>query len=353
MERMLNANEALVILKKHYITEDIQMVSRFIRNGRLIGEIDARKDGWRIKESDLYDFIDKEKPGIVEVMHVYDQYIKDLKVTTNAEEYLKFKSELNQGKVAELLSNLLPAFEFEIKRDIQDFNSPLTKPNDDLKETVEELKGVVNNLIQKGLTLNSDAIDEIVAALKTNNPTEEQSEEEEIGKVSKKKFNKQMSLKEFLESLLENGLIKENTSDRQIQEIYHVYYDEGGKLKSNIYNTEVKQFICPITKVGKNQITYFLREAIPKLINHPAFLAKSSESTAPIHDSNESTEAINNPPSMSQKDIQFQSSQTSIIYQSSIDGVEDKPDLRIPNPIIEVTGTHQEEIEILGVEDVE
>ncbi|MGM9986445.1 MAG: hypothetical protein ACI35O_04365 [Bacillaceae bacterium] len=66
MATILNTHEALKILNEHYITDSLQMVVRWIGEGRILAErSDYRKGGWRIKADDLYDFIEAVHPGLV------------------------------------------------------------------------------------------------------------------------------------------------------------------------------------------------------------------------------------------------------------------------------------------------
>ncbi|MFS0783228.1 hypothetical protein [Bacillus sp. 1P06AnD] len=292
MDRILNAHEALKILRKHYITEEIQMVSRFIRNGRLIGERDTRKDGWRIKEVDLYDFIDNEKPGIVEVMHVYDQYLNNLSVNSSAEEYLKFKSELHQGKVTELLKNLLPSLKIVSEKENVQTVTTDNSSVDDLKEAICDIKDFIKSISQKGLPLDATAVDKIAVALSSQFPLKRGNVEGEDGRKrnDKRKNNgkyDQMSILEFEEMLksLEIEALNEMDNPMNIREkIYHVYFEENGKLKSNIYHKESNKFNCPETKEKNQQFKYLLKRTVPQLITtfKSSFSKTSNPSTQPI-----------------------------------------------------------------------
>ena len=65
MTRWYNVNEALEVLKSYDITSSKQMITRWLREGKLVGEVSVnRKEGWRIHEKDLEDFIERMKPGL-------------------------------------------------------------------------------------------------------------------------------------------------------------------------------------------------------------------------------------------------------------------------------------------------
>ncbi|MCM3167923.1 hypothetical protein [Peribacillus frigoritolerans] len=72
MGRYLNVHEALKILNDHYVTDSIKMVTRWIREGKILAErTENRKEGWKIEEGDLFDFITAYNPGIVQYIDNY------------------------------------------------------------------------------------------------------------------------------------------------------------------------------------------------------------------------------------------------------------------------------------------
>lgn len=59
-----NVDSAFEILRRHKITTHKESVRRWLRNGDLKGIAPvSRKDGWRIREDDLYAFIQSRTPG--------------------------------------------------------------------------------------------------------------------------------------------------------------------------------------------------------------------------------------------------------------------------------------------------
>lgn len=74
MERTLNTEEALKILKDCYITDSVQTLRKWIREGKIIAEGSPyRQEGYTIKEDDLKAFIEEERPGFLEILKVYHQ----------------------------------------------------------------------------------------------------------------------------------------------------------------------------------------------------------------------------------------------------------------------------------------
>lgn len=80
MGRYINVHEALKILNVHYVTDSIQMVTRWIREGRILAErSENRKEGWRILEEDVYEFANEVNPGIVQLLGYYNDMNKIVK----------------------------------------------------------------------------------------------------------------------------------------------------------------------------------------------------------------------------------------------------------------------------------
>jgi hypothetical protein len=76
-----NVHEVLAILREYYITNSQQMVTRWIRQGKLNGVRSAnRKDGYLVSEEDLFEFIEEQCPGLPHVMNFYKDYIENLTV---------------------------------------------------------------------------------------------------------------------------------------------------------------------------------------------------------------------------------------------------------------------------------
>ena len=72
---MLTVNEAFEILKTEKITNSAQMVRRWLRQGKLKGHrSENRKDGWRIDEKELKQFIAARAPvSDEELIHLKQQ----------------------------------------------------------------------------------------------------------------------------------------------------------------------------------------------------------------------------------------------------------------------------------------
>lgn len=59
-------NEAFEILKREGVTKSVQVIRRWLRSGELKGTRASRKEGWKIKKSDLQTFIDTREGNITD-----------------------------------------------------------------------------------------------------------------------------------------------------------------------------------------------------------------------------------------------------------------------------------------------
>lgn len=221
MERTFNVHEAFKILKRHYVTDNPQMVSRFIREGRLVGERGTRKDGWKIKESDLYDFIDEEKPGIIEMVYVYDKYSESVFVPTS-EDYLSKKKRIN------------------------------VNTNEQLEEHSLILNKDTSEVLDTGKTKEVDDINH------------------KIAKKKKKVKYEKMTYEKFCEILEQNDVISQDESvtlKEELKLVYFVYYDQTTTLREEILCNK-GLYTCPILPDQKTQKTFLplLKNTAPKLL---------------------------------------------------------------------------------------
>lgn len=140
-----NVHQALKILQEYYITDSIQMVTRWIREGKIKAERSAnRKEGWRIHHDDLFEFIEEHRPGLPEVMGVYEWYVENsfsMLASDHREKHNKLDSE-------------------EVKGDS-------TYPEELIKQLMEEKNQLENQLInmQDELNLVYEQITELIVKI--------------------------------------------------------------------------------------------------------------------------------------------------------------------------------------------
>ena len=82
----MNLEEALVILKENHVTDSIQMLRRWIRQGKIEATMGSKKEGYLVNESSLNDFIAVKKkhvnqanrePETIDPRNTYEAGLKD------------------------------------------------------------------------------------------------------------------------------------------------------------------------------------------------------------------------------------------------------------------------------------
>lgn len=257
-ERILNTSEALKILRKHYITDDIQMVTRFIRSGRLKAEKDTRKSGYRIREMDLYEFIEEEKPGMVQVIYTYEKYIEELRVNSEPEKYLQVllseKNGMDKSEATNLLSfdkdrtSEQPISYQKIDQVDAFTNETLPiKPSDKWVDELLEHPSFLTKLTEmiKQTTIHNSA--------QINTKLDKSGKKHKYQNQSYEEFEKLLGERKTGEKILELY------TDKQLEFVYSCYY-ENGQMREMLFNNEKSPsvYICPVSKKEKNQWLHLL-----------------------------------------------------------------------------------------------
>ncbi|WP_026583987.1 helix-turn-helix domain-containing protein [Bacillus sp. J33] len=298
MERILNVHEAIRILKRHYITATPQSVSRYIREGRLYAEKASRKDGYKIKESDLYEFMDEEMPMIGEVMEIYDQFIdgelvpkreppsrmsgeigpspsigkaaktKDEPPAQENEMKLEHEEVFREAELTSALKNMMEnAFSQvidridmidgqlkEIKESIHGLNAIFedsVKTDKEVKTELLPLFAEIREEIKNSMhEINKNLADSIIQSIKGSLEPLQTAERSPAKNKSRtvKDIHKEKTFEEFLDLLYKENKIKRSDAEKmdpELRAIYHTYFDDSDTMKSEI---KVENgFRCPET----------------------------------------------------------------------------------------------------------
>lgn len=240
MEKTFDIHEAVYILNKHYITDSPQMVSRWIRGGKLQAyRSENRKDGWKIYEDDLYEFIDEKNPGIVEVIQKYEDCVFGKQDERPAE-----KSDVKHGEEEGEKTSEVNKTEESIE-DTEHDNIQFMKKLDDMDKTLRQV-----------VELLKETIDDLRGTISSSQSPKQLSSTQHF----KKSFSQ---FKEDIKKEVDERTQREN--EEAIREVYDTFYDENEELKTGIVTSEDK-FFCPITKDEKSQLLRILKKAVKELI---------------------------------------------------------------------------------------
>ncbi|MEC5188785.1 archaellum component FlaC [Geobacillus thermodenitrificans] len=264
-----NVHQALKILQEYYITDSIQMVTRWIREGKIKAERSAnRKEGWRIHHDDLFEFIEEHRPGLPEVMGVYEWYVENsfsMLASDHREKHNKLDSEEVKGDSThseELIKQLM-----EEKNQLE---NQLINMQDELNlvyEQITELTVKIQKLEEENAFLIGlyEQIDEMYQELEKKN---QQESSNETPKTMECKLKKEMSVEDFRTIVRE--VINEYKSEtvnliqqenELTNEIYPLFFNENEELRNEIIDDE--EYRCPLTKKKyKKSLRSMLKNAI-------------------------------------------------------------------------------------------
>jgi len=264
-----NVHQALKILQEYYITDSIQMVTRWIREGKIKAERSAnRKEGWRIYHDDLFEFIEEQRPGLPVVMGVYEWYVENsfsMLANDHREKHNKLDSEEVKGDSThseELIKQLM-----EEKKQLE---NQLINMQDELNlvyEQITELTVKIQKLEEENAFLIGlyEQIDEMYQELEKKN---QQESSNETLKTMECKLKKEMSVEDFKTIVRE--VINEYKSEtvnliqqenELTNEIYPLFFNENEELRNEIIDDE--EYRCPLTKKKyKKSLRSMLKNAI-------------------------------------------------------------------------------------------
>ncbi|MBY6270826.1 MAG: DNA-binding protein [Bacillaceae bacterium] len=263
-----DVHQALKILQQYYITDSIQMVTRWIREGKIKAERSAnRKEGWRIHHDDLFEFIEEQRPGLPEVMGVYEWYVENsfsMLANDHREKHNKLDSEEVKGDGThseELIKQLM-----EEKKQLENQLISMQDEMNLVYRKVAELTTEVQKLKEENTFLIElyEQIDEMYQELKKKN---QQESGNTTPKTMERKLKKVMSAEDF------KTIIKEVIDEYEgepidlmqqegelMAEIYPLFFNEDGKLKNEIINEE--EYNCPLTGKKYKNLKSMLKNAI-------------------------------------------------------------------------------------------
>lgn len=206
MGRMLNVDEALCILQNYFITDSRQMVVRWIREGKIVGErTENRKEGYRISEENLSEFIENMRPGLQAFVRDYNTIRDDIQ--TLQEQLQTFQSEEKSVSASSVIGidisfiiNHLMTHSNNItmiNQQVQNLDKRLEKQEEKINELQKVLERQVTNKKSEITEKKRQPF------LKKNEDVEEEREANDMGKPFP------FTLKE-IEEAMKRGLLSED-----------------------------------------------------------------------------------------------------------------------------------------------
>ncbi|HDR6269969.1 TPA: helix-turn-helix domain-containing protein [Bacillus cereus] len=287
MPRWYNVNEALEVLEIYDITSSKQMVTRWLREGKIVGEVSAnRKEGWRIHEKDLEDFIERMKPGLRKLFFRNEELQSELHDLREKVSTLEQKE-----KMFPIASNLHIPEDWKVQLQLSQKQSELllgqveslVKENRKLQEKNETLQKEKYLLIEekirlldenKKLPLRKQKDKEIDSDREHVNNNVSQKNHMENAKVEKVTFD---VFQEVLDKYL-----KEEITQQQEQVLYNYLlkqiFEEDGKLKESLRGTESKYY-CHSGNKPYDTWKPFVKAQVKHLVENSESILKEFEKT--------------------------------------------------------------------------
>jgi hypothetical protein len=291
--RNYNVHEAVKLLDKYYITDSIQMVTRWLRERKIAGvPCSNRKNGWIITEEELFAFIEEKRPGLPQIMSVYEEYIKNLTLE-NGEELRVENAVVETNQQVEFETD-----KEDKKSEVQHNGSDLAEQNQSLEEMVQQLleeQSLLNQRMVEVIAQNQDLIEENktlielyemmdmeIKELKELKSSKEKFRSEEDQSTKKKKSNPKGKAKQIInldmpfksfctianEAIEQsNKEIEEDKLDTIIKEVYEQLCEKE-KIKGELVS-DSGSINCPYSNKPFKQPKRFIKHAVQKFIERP------------------------------------------------------------------------------------
>ncbi|MDV7763998.1 MULTISPECIES: DNA-binding protein [Peribacillus] len=270
--RIYNVHQAIKILQEYYITDSIQMVTRWIRDGKIRAErSDNRKEGWKIHHVDLFDFIDEQRPGLPEVMAVHEWYVENAFRLDDQKSEEEEKPEFNLP-----VDEIIQAPSIEHEGEIQQLEEKidgltnqlhlanqkkyeLTKEIDKLKEEYNFLEELYEQVEE---TCKETAIELVKVKSEITHSKKEQAPSTIDGSLIKTvSFQDFKSIYNEISKECSNDVIEFIRKSEDIpKSIYSAFFNKEEKLEENII--EGIQYRCPLTDKKYKNFKPMLKNAI-------------------------------------------------------------------------------------------
>ncbi|WP_044784537.1 helix-turn-helix domain-containing protein [Bacillus thuringiensis] len=271
MTKWVNVQEAMEILEEHYIKVSYKTFTDWLRKLEIPGvPSDNRKEGWMIRQEDVFEFVDKKRPGLRQILQEYQGLIEDMSqlkqqvelVMENREETDIYVEESNENIMMEQLQGQDKVQHEEVKF-LYDFLNVVLEELQELKEqnkwmsqAYEQIVGDYNFLYEE---LQRFHISE------KNAIQMEGLEEEIVPMINEELFQGllQVQLKQkfpYRQSGLDDGVIK------QLYTLFcNTLFLQGEKERTCIIK-KGNAYICPISGTQYKHINRIYNPIIRRLL---------------------------------------------------------------------------------------
>ncbi|EEK76909.1 hypothetical protein bcere0009_42310 [Bacillus cereus R309803] len=251
MTRWINVQEAMEILEEHYIQVSYKTFTDWLRKLEIPAvPSENRKEGWAIRQEDIFEFIERKRPGLRQILQEYQGLVEDMSqlkqqvqlLMKNREKADLYVEESNENKTVKQLQEKDKVQREEVKF-LYDFLNIVLEELQELKEqnkwmnqAYEQIVGDYNFLYEELQRLQSEK----------NTIQMEEIEEEIVPRINEEEFGEllQIQLKQkfpYKQPVLDSEMIKE---------LYTLFCSKLFLQEENDQPCIIKRgdiYICPLT----------------------------------------------------------------------------------------------------------
>ncbi|HDR6260672.1 TPA: DNA-binding protein [Bacillus cereus] len=159
MTRWINVQEAMKILEENYIKVSYKTFTDWLRKLEIAAvPSENRKEGWSIREEDLFTFIDKKRPGLRQILQEYHHLIQDINDVKQQVQVLFHKKNEEEVEYLEGRGSITAEdihFLYDLVNIMSEEISALQKQNQWMKDAYEQVAEEYDLLQQKVSTLDA------------------------------------------------------------------------------------------------------------------------------------------------------------------------------------------------------
>lgn len=142
MTRWINVQEAMEILEEHYIQVSYKTFTDWLRKLEIPAvPSENRKEGWAIRQEDIFEFIERKRPGLRQILQEYQGLVEDMSqlkqqvqlLMKNREKADLYVEESNENKTVKQLQEKDKVQREEVKF-LYDFLNIVLEELQELKE---------------------------------------------------------------------------------------------------------------------------------------------------------------------------------------------------------------------------
>lgn len=229
MERMLNTEQALNIFKECYLTDSVQTLRKWIREGRIAATgSQFRQGGYKIKAEDLKEFIEEERPGLLEILHVYHKANNNLPIkVTSFFDQLEDENSDPTATASETTDSCVEKLDFIPERNLSEEQRGVG----DLHTIIENLNETVSELMKQQVVIVQPKINK-----KVEGGAHKAKSKEEFVSFLRKNFWNANSENPKLKGEIKQ-IFNEETSN-----CYVLFYDERGLFRDEELKIESGEY---------------------------------------------------------------------------------------------------------------